>query len=78
MAWNPAVLSGIGVVDDVRQLYADVHSYLAASGARAPLAQGLPVWPCIHAGGQHHTVLEAFRAPIMHKSSLLTPAIVPA
>lgn len=33
MAWNPSVISGIGVVDNVRELYGDMHSYLAAAGA---------------------------------------------
>ena len=42
MAWNPAVLSGIGVVDNVRDLYHDVHSYLAASGAQDRFREGVP------------------------------------
>lgn len=32
MLWNPAVLAGIGVVDDAEALYTRMHSYLAASG----------------------------------------------
>ena len=32
MAWNPSVVSGIGVVQDVDELYNDMHSYLASSG----------------------------------------------
>ena len=32
MAWNPSVISGVGIVDNVRQLYHDMHSYLAAAG----------------------------------------------
>ena len=32
MAWNPSVISGIGIVDDVDELYRDMHSYLASSG----------------------------------------------
>eukprot|EP00892_Ulva_mutabilis_P009614 jgi/Ulvmu1/7024/UM033_0083.1 len=32
MLWNPAVLAGIGVVDDAPALYTRMHSYLAASG----------------------------------------------
>ncbi len=35
MEWNPSVVSGVGVVADVSRLYADMHSYLSASGARA-------------------------------------------
>ena len=35
MAWNPSVVSGVGVPADVRKLYADMHSYLSASGARS-------------------------------------------
>ena len=32
MAWNPSVVSGIGVVEDVDKLYNDMHSYLASAG----------------------------------------------
>ena len=32
MAWNPSVLSGIGIVDNILDLYTDTHSYLAAAG----------------------------------------------
>ncbi|GLC45302.1 hypothetical protein PLESTB_000307100 [Pleodorina starrii] len=32
MAWNPAVLAGIGVVDDPSRLYNAMHRYLADSG----------------------------------------------
>ncbi len=32
MAWNPSVVSGIGVVEDVDELYNDMHSYLASAG----------------------------------------------
>ena len=32
MAWNPSVVSGIGVVQNVDELYNDMHSYLASSG----------------------------------------------
>ena len=31
-AWNPTVISGVGVVEDVDQLYQDMHTYLADSG----------------------------------------------
>ena len=31
-AWNPTVVSGVGVVEDVDQLYNDMHAYLADSG----------------------------------------------
>ena len=33
MNWNPSVVAGIGVVADPAALYADMHSYLASSGA---------------------------------------------
>jgi raffinose synthase len=32
MLWNPAVVAGVGVVDDPGALYADMHAYLAAAG----------------------------------------------
>jgi raffinose synthase len=32
MHWNPAVLAGIGVVEDSEGLYSSIHSYLAAAG----------------------------------------------
>jgi len=32
MAWNPAVLGGVGVVQDPRVLYDSMHAYLASSG----------------------------------------------
>ena len=32
MAWNPSVVSGIGVVQSVDELYNDMHSYLASAG----------------------------------------------
>lgn len=32
LAWNPAVLCGMGVVDTVEDLYNDMHEYLMASG----------------------------------------------
>jgi raffinose synthase len=32
MLWNPAVLAGVGVVDDHNQLYQRMHSYLQAAG----------------------------------------------
>jgi raffinose synthase len=32
MLWNPAVVAGIGVVEDSAELYARMHKYLAASG----------------------------------------------
>lgn len=36
-AWNCQVVAGAGVVEDVQQLYTDMHSYLA----------GLhPIWSC--------------------------------
>lgn len=56
MAWNPSVVSGIGVVEDVRQLYNDMHSYLAQSGECRPFWTGpspprsLPVSSDKHAG----------------------------
>ena len=34
-AWNPTVISGVGVVEDVDQLYNDMHTYLANSGETA-------------------------------------------
>jgi hypothetical protein len=36
MAWNPSVISGIGIVDRVDELYWDMHSYLASAGASSP------------------------------------------
>ncbi len=38
MAWNPSVVSGIGVVQDVDELYNDMHSYLASAGYFLPCA----------------------------------------
>ena len=32
MAWNPSVVSGIGVVENVDTLYNDMHAYLASAG----------------------------------------------
>ena len=32
MAWNPAVLAGVGVLQDPGSLYNRMHSYLRASG----------------------------------------------
>lgn len=32
MAWNPAVLAGIGVVNNPDKLYNAMHKYLADSG----------------------------------------------
>ena len=32
MAWNPSVVSGSGVVQNVDELSKDMHSYLASSG----------------------------------------------
>lgn len=31
-AWNPTVIYGVGVVEDVDRLYSDMHTYLASSG----------------------------------------------
>ena len=35
-AWNPSVIAGVGVVQDVQELYNDMHRYLADSGAHSP------------------------------------------
>lgn len=43
MAWNPSVVSGIGVVEDVGKLYNDMHSYLASAGG---LKLSYPATPC--------------------------------
>ncbi len=32
MSWNPSVVSGIGVVQNVRDLYFDMHAYLSQAG----------------------------------------------
>ena len=32
MAWNPSVVSGIGVVEDVDKLCNDMHAYRASGG----------------------------------------------
>jgi hypothetical protein len=32
LLWNPAVLAGVGIVNDVASLFQDMHSYLAESG----------------------------------------------
>lgn len=37
MEWNPSVVSGVGVVSDVKRLYSDMHSYLASSGSPLPV-----------------------------------------
>ena len=47
MAWNPSVLSGIGIVDNILDLYTDTHSYLAAAGARLQAAQTLRLGICV-------------------------------
>ena len=53
MAWNPSVVSGIGVVQNVDELYNDMHSYLASSGMSCrsfAKPQGdCSVWQCISA-----------------------------
>ena len=33
MAWNPSVVSGIGVPADMGEVYRDMHAYLSAAGA---------------------------------------------
>ena len=33
MRWNPAVVAGVGMIQDPRPLYEDMHAYLAQSGA---------------------------------------------
>ena len=33
MRWNPAVVAGVGMIQDPRPLYDDMHAYLAQSGA---------------------------------------------
>lgn len=37
MAWNPSVVSGLGLVEDVSTLFGDMHSYLEQSGQRQRL-----------------------------------------
>ena len=32
MAWNPSVVSGIGVIKDPYALFNDMHSYLSDAG----------------------------------------------
>ncbi|CAL8470414.1 g9956 [Coccomyxa elongata] len=32
MAWNPSVISGVGIVENAHHIYNDMHAYLAASG----------------------------------------------
>ncbi len=32
MRWNPAVVAGVGMIQDPRPLYDDMHAYLAQSG----------------------------------------------
>ena len=34
MAWNPSVVSGLGLVENVSELFGDMHSYLQQSGQR--------------------------------------------
>ncbi len=34
MRWNPAVVAGVGMIQDPRPLYDDMHAYLAQSGAQ--------------------------------------------
>ena len=36
MRWNPAVVAGVGMIQDPRPLYDDMHAYLAQSGAPHP------------------------------------------
>lgn len=43
MAWNPSVVSGIGVVQDVDELYNDMHSYLASAGMQSSPYKVTPV-----------------------------------
>lgn len=38
LAWNPAVLCGMGVVDSVDELYVDMHEYLMDAGNAAYFA----------------------------------------
>ena len=45
MLWNPAVLAGVGVVEDHKQLYKRMHSYLQASGV-----DGVKVRACCNSG----------------------------
>ena len=39
MAWNPSVVSGIGVPSDMGQVYRDMHAYLADAGAAPRLCR---------------------------------------
>ena len=32
MRWNPAVVAGVGMIQDPTPLYRDMHDYLASSG----------------------------------------------
>lgn len=48
-AWNPTVISGVGVVDNVSELYTDMHRYLADAGAWA----GPPYSPNTQSSGTH-------------------------
>ena len=68
MLWNPAVLAGVGVVDDHTQLYKRMHSYLQASGI-----DGVKVrWCCDaprSAVGLHRTLEAPFVALLLHSSS---------
>ena len=81
MAWNPSVLSGIGIVEDVRALYGDMHAYLAASGAglhssgllwlvgggSAAQAERLcSVWP--HVAAQRNSLLDPLPRPCTHRT----------
>jgi hypothetical protein len=34
MQWNPAVVAGIGFLEDPGQLYNDMHAYLSDAGKR--------------------------------------------
>lgn len=44
MRWNPAVLAGIGIVDDPAQLYNQMHRYLAAAGVDGVKVRRCPYW----------------------------------
>ena len=57
MAWNPSVVSGIGVPNDMGDVYRDMHSYLATCGAlMCWMASGLSCQPglCPWSTGNGH------------------------
>ena len=44
MRWNPAVVAGVGMIQDPRPLYDDMHAYLAQSGVPGRACPSYGTW----------------------------------